>query len=273
MLQLNIKYREILQAVSLESPFVPDVSIVLGSGLGDFAASLKVVRSLSTEELPGFPASGVEGHRGRILFAEYMGKNLLIFQGRIHFYEGHQLDKCLLSVLISHHLGSKKILLTNAAGGINADLMPGDLMLNTGFNAMNIKKELTRVTGLADYERRQDFADFPDEQLAVCIRRSAEEAGIKLKEGVYWYCKGPSYETPAEIRMIRTLGGDAVGMSTVYEALYAAWLGMEVASVSCITNFAAGISPLRLSHDEVTVTANSVRNNFERLIKNTIQMI
>jgi purine-nucleoside phosphorylase len=166
-----------------------------------------------------------------------------------------------------------RILLTNAAGGVNPDLTPGDLMLNTSFNSVFIKKELTELLGHASIEKRNEYLDFPSDSLNRIIRKAAVQENISLKEGVYWYGKGPSYETPAEIRMVSKLGGDAVGMSTAHEAVYASSLEMKVASISCITNYAAGISSEKLSHDEVTATANKVKSNFERLLKRIITYI
>ncbi|MGE5457742.1 MAG: purine-nucleoside phosphorylase, partial [Methanococcaceae archaeon] len=234
--------------------------------------SLPLIKSINTSDVPGFPASTVEGHRGKIHFAEFESKKILLFQGRVHFYEGYHISDCMLPVFIAHHLRCKKLILTNAAGGINSELAPGDLMLDTAFNSMNIRKELTSLIGLASLEAKNRFISFPVTALNETVRRAAAEENISLKEGNYWYTKGPSYETPAEIRMIGKFGGDAVGMSTVHEATYAEYLGIETASISCITNYAAGISDVKLSHNDVTETADRVKLTFERLIKKIIAM-
>lgn len=268
--RLERKYKDMLNVLNSRAPFRPDTALILGSGLGGFADSLKIHHTILSSELPGYPASTVEGHLGRIHFAESGDKKLLLFQGRIHFYEGIPLESCLMPVFIARSAGARNLILTNAAGGISPFLQPGDLMLNTSMIAVNIKKELTDLIGIADYSSVMAFRDFPSAALSCVIEDAARECGIELKHGVYWYCKGPSYETPAEIRMINKLGGDAVGMSTVYEAIFSALMGLRTASVSCITNYAAGISEFRLSHDEVQQTADKVKDAFERLIKTTI---
>jgi purine-nucleoside phosphorylase len=272
-IDLNFKYKELIELLQKESPFVPDLAIILGSGLGDFAQSVKVIKTIKTSDLPNYPVSTIQGHDGKIHFGSYEDKKLLLFQGRIHFYEGYSLNQCVLPVFIAHKSGCKKILLTNAAGGINPTFKPGDLMLHSSLNSINLKKELTELLGLASLDARNNFIDFPSPFFLELIRKAALEEKINLKEGVYWYTKGPSYETPAEIKLMRTFGGDAVGMSTVHEAIFAAFLGMETTSISCITNYAAGISPVKLSHNDVTETANLVKTIFERLVKRIISIV
>jgi len=272
-IDLAFKYKDLIQQIKDEQPFKPDLSIILGSGLGDFASSVSIKHSIATDELSGYPPSTVEGHSGKIIFSEAVEKNLLLFKGRIHFYEGYKIDECVLPVFIAHQLNCKQMLITNAAGGINRNFSPGDLMLANSFNAMNIKKELTQLIGLSSNEMKQYLHDFPSNRLNNIIRNAAINEKINLQEGTYWYLKGPSYETPAEINMMYGFGADAGGMSTVHEAIFAASLGMEVAAISCITNLAAGISPTKLSHKEVTETANRVKSKFERLIKKIISNI
>jgi purine-nucleoside phosphorylase len=271
MIDLKFKYKKLLKSLKKQTPFETDISIILGSGLGDFADSVKTILSIPTIDLPGYPPSTVEGHSGKIHFAEIDDKKALLFQGRIHFYEGYKISECILPSLISRNLGCKKLLLTNAAGGVNKNFKPGDLMLATSFNGMNIKYELASLLGLPTVEVRNKLLDFPNKSLNEIIIKAADEEDIPLKEGVYWYAKGPSYETPAEIQMINKFGSDAVGMSTVHEAVFAAANGMKVASISCITNLAAGISPTKLTHEEVTETANRVKDTFARLIQRVIK--
>lgn len=273
MINLNAKYESLIKTLNDVAPFTPDLAVVLGSGLGDFAASVEIVKSIETRSLPGYPASTIAGHQGVIHFARYEGKNLLLFQGRIHFYEGYRISECILPVFIAHKLNARSVILTNAAGGINTLMKPGDFMLNTSFNSTNIKKELTDLLGLASYNAKKAFMDFPSSALNGIIIKAALEQKIHLHQGVYWYSKGPVYETPAEVEMIRRFGGDAVGMSTVHEAVFAATLGMHVSSISCITNYAAGISPVKLSHSEVTETANRVKHEFEAFIKRIITLL
>lgn len=270
MIDLNFKYKILLDYIEKISPFKPELSIILGSGLGDFARSLKIIKSISTEDLPGYPRTTIPGHAGKIHFCIYSKKKLLLFQGRVHFYEGYNISDCVLAPLISKKVGCRNLLITNAAGGINKNFYPGNLMLAKSFNGLFIKKEITNLIGLANIEKKNQMINFPSKKLNEIIKKSALEEKIDLKEGVYWYTKGPSYETPAEIKMMLKFGADAVGMSTVHEAVFASFIGLEVSSISCITNFAAGISPKKLNHSEVTETANLVRNKFENLVKRII---
>ena len=272
MINLSSIFSETVSSLKKVAPFKPDIAIILGSGLGDFASSLDLKVSVATAELPNYPASTVAGHQGKIHFAEYAGRKIILFQGRIHFYEGYDLYQCLLPVHLCAELGCKNILLTNAAGGINRNFFPGDLMLLTSFNSLFLKKELSEVMGISNFDAKNNFLDCPSQKLNDEIRQASLEEKIPLKEGTYWCSKGPSYETPAEIEMMHKFGADAVGMSTVHEAVYAVSRGMKCAAISCITNFAAGISKQKLSHEEVTETANRVKGNFERLIKKFIEM-
>ena len=273
MVDLDFKYKDLLEKLKIEAPFKPDISLILGSGLGDFADRLEKLKTISTTSLPGYPASTIPGHKGKIHFCKYENKNVLVFQGRIHFYEGYNLNQCILPVFISNKLGTKKIFLTNAAGGVNLDFSSGDLMLITSFNGINIKKELTDLIGITSISSMINFHDFPTETFNNIIRTAAKNKKITIKEGVYWYNKGPAYETPAQIKMTGKFGGDAVGMSTYHEAVYAANLGMETGSVSLITNMAAGISKHKISHEEVTEAANQAKVKFESLVKEILTLI
>ena len=273
MIDLNFKYKKLIDVLINEAPFTPDVALILGSGLGDFADRIEKLKTISTTSLPGYPPSTIVGHEGKIHFCRYAEKNILIFQGRIHFYEGYLLSQCILPVYISYKLGVKKIFLTNAAGGVNLNFNPADLMLITSFNGINIKKELTDLIGITTLEGKNNFKNFPSESFNNIIREAAKETNLSLKEGIYWYNKGPAYETPAEIQMVGKMGGDAVGMSTAHEAVFAGYLGMETSSVSLITNMAAGISQNKLSHKEVTDTANLAKDKFEKLVKKILFLI
>jgi purine-nucleoside phosphorylase len=273
MMDLNFKYKELLNYFKYKIPFKPELAIILGSGLGDFARSVNTKKTFSASSIPSYPKSTIEGHAGKIHFSKYEGKKLLLFQGRIHLYEGYKIYECILPVFISYKLGCKKILLTNAAGSVNLNFHPGDLMLTDSFNGINIKKELTNLIGLAGVEEKNRFLDFPSEQFNKIIKSAALKEKIDLKQGVYFYSKGPSYETPAEIRMTRLFGGDAAGMSTVHEAMFASYLGMETSAISCITNYGAGITEKKLSHSDVTETANLVKEKFERMVKRIISLV
>jgi purine-nucleoside phosphorylase len=273
MIDLNFKYKELISFFEKNVPFKPDLAIILGSGLGEFAQSVNTKKTFSTASLPGYPVSTVEGHTGKIHISEYGGKKLLLFQGRIHLYEGYKIYECILPVLIAYKTGCRKMLLTNAGGSVNLNFHPADLMLATSFNGINIKKELTQLIGLANVEEKNRFLDLPSLSLNKIIKNAALKENIDLKEGVYWYTKGPSYETPAEIRMTRVFGGDAAGMSTVHEAVFSSSLGMETSAISCITNYGAGISHAKLSHSDVTETAKHVKEKFERLVKKIINLV
>ena len=272
-IDLDFKYKKLLSEINSQKPFNPEIALILGSGLGDFANQTEIVKSITTDSLSDYPKSTVEGHKGYIHFSKLHDKSLIIFQGRIHPYEGYKISECILPVYISNKLGCKSILLTNAAGGLNPNLKPADLMLITSMNSFNIKKEITDLIGLASEKMKNDFVNSPSERINQVIHDASLKENVFLKEGVYWFGKGPSYETPAEIKMVGKLGGDAVGMSTVHEAVYASTLGMEVGAISCITNYAAGISPNKLSHNEVMGTAELVKEKFERLVKKIVEMI
>ena len=272
MINMSAQYRQTYEALAKQIPFEPEICVVLGSGLGDFAEKVETIKSIPTSSLPNYPVSTVQGHQGFLHFANYANKKLLIIQGRIHLYEGYRISQCMVPVFIASKLNCKKILLTNAAGGVNHHFKPGDLMLNTSFNGINIKKELADLIGVTLLEKKNAFIDFPSSSFNNVIKKAALEEKISLKEGVYWYNKGPAYETPAEIQMTKKFGGDAVGMSTVHEAVYASYLGMEVSAISCITNMAAGLSSQKLYHTEVMETAELVKKDFERLVKKIIEL-
>lgn len=273
MFDLNFKYKDLITFIDRIVPFKPELAIILGSGLGEFAKSIKIHETILTTSLTGYPASTIEGHAGKIHFAEYEEKKLLLFQGRIHFYEGYPLSECILPVFITYKTGCKKILLTNAAGSVNVNFHPGDLMLATSFNGFNIKKDLTGLIGLAGIVEKNRILNLPSQSFNEIIKKAALEEKIKLMEGVYWYTKGPNYETPAEIKMTRALGGDAAGMSTVHEAIFSSYLGLNASAISCITNYGAGISSSKLSHTDVTETASLVQAKFEKLIKRIITLL
>jgi purine-nucleoside phosphorylase len=273
MVNVNAKYSYLIEEIRKQIPFVPEICIVLGSGLGDFAGKVETIKSIVTSSLPGYPKSTVQGHEGYLHFSNYEGKRLLVLQGRIHFYEGYSISQCILPMHIAAKLGCKKVLLTNAAGGVNPLFNPGSLMLTSAFNGSIIEKKLADLLGVASLDQKNSFLDFPSKEINSKITNAALEEKIPLCEGLYWMTMGPSYETVSEIKMYRKYGADAVGMSTVPEAYYAAYMGLKVASVSCITNFAAGLSSGALSHAEVMETADSVKHNFERLLKKTISLL
>ncbi|MFA7289678.1 MAG: purine-nucleoside phosphorylase [Melioribacteraceae bacterium] len=273
MINFELKYESAIKEFLERIDFAPDVSIVLGSGLGEFASNLDVINSFETKELAGYPSSTVEGHKGKIIAGIYAGKKILLLQGRIHFYEGYKLDECLLPIYLINKAGGKNLILTNAAGGVNDYFKPGDLMLINSFNYMNIYKEIAEVLGIGTITQRNAFLDFPSKRISTKIREGALKGNVLLKEGSYWYSKGPSYETPSEIKMFKNFGCDAIGMSTVHEAIFGAYLGLKVGAISCITNFAAGLSDKKLTHQEVIETGQIAKESFENLIKSTIEYL
>lgn len=250
--------------------FVPEVGIVLGSGLGELADEYSRI-VLDYKDIPGFEASTVYGHKGRLVFAEINGKNVVMMQGRFHFYEGHSIQKVVFPIKVMRKLGVKTVILTNAAGGVNASFNPSDLMIITDhINFMGVNP----LIGLNDDTlgvRFPDMSEVYTPELVDLVKNAGNKVGVDLQEGVYMALTGPSYETPAEVRMARTLGADAVGMSTVPEAIVASWAGMKVIGISCICNSAAGVSTVGLSHEEVINAANKAKNKFKALIKEVLK--
>ncbi|MDP1825678.1 MAG: purine-nucleoside phosphorylase [Archangium sp.] len=246
--------------------FEPKLGIILGSGLGAFADSLERPVSIDYSELPDFPISSVHGHAGRLVLGYRGTVPVVAMQGRVHFYEGYQPWQVAFPARVLGRLGIKHLTVTNAAGGINLNFKVGDLMAITdhlnlsGFNPLVGKN----VEALGP--RFPDMSHAYDPASLEVLRAAAKAEGVNLREGVYVSLSGPSYETPAEIRMLRTLGGDAVGMSTVPEVIVASHMGIKVTGISCVTNLAAGIGKNALSHDEVSETANRVTQTFQKLI-------
>ncbi len=272
MIDLEFIYKNLIKYINKEKPFDPEIALILGSGLGDFANNINVSKSIPTKDIPDYPLSTVEGHKGFLHFAELNGKKILVFQGRIHIYEGYPIENCILPAFIAQKLNVKELLVTNAAGGVNLDFKPGDLMLVTGFFSQNIKKELSQLFNSFSIENRISLSNLPSKEFNDIIRTAAIEEKVFLKEGTYWFNKGPTYETPAEVKMQRKFGADSVGMSTVHEAIFAAYHKIEVASISLITNHAAGLAPEKLSHKEVIEAAELAKEKFERLVKSIVKL-
>ena len=252
----------ILSRVSIR----PTVALILGSGLGDYADTLEDSVRIPYSEIPNFPLPTVEGHAGAFVFGRKEGKEVVVAQGRVHYYEGLPMQEITLPVRVLAAIGVKSLVLTNAAGGVNLGYKPGTLMLiadHINFSGMNPLIG-PNLDGFGP--RFPDVSDLYTASLRCAIKENAAAAGIPLAEGVYLMCSGPNYETPAEIRAFRTLGADAVGMSTVPEALVAGHSGMQVVGVSCITNMAAGVLPVKLSHAEVMETAAKVHDLFHKLV-------
>lgn len=252
--------------------FTPEIGLILGSGLGFFADErIEVVGRLPYGEIEGFPVSTVPGHAGQFVFGYLEGRRVICMQGRFHFYEGYQMEQLTLPIRMMHHLGVRTLFVTNAAGGIHPCYVPGDFMLI--HDHINFLGTNPLIGPVVDGDVRfPDMSEVYDKALRHEIREWAHQQKIPLQEGIYLATTGPSFETPAEIRAFATLGADAVGMSTVPEAIVARQLGMRVIGISCITNAAAGISSGPLTHEEVSETADRVRLQFADLLAGAIAL-
>jgi purine-nucleoside phosphorylase len=246
--------------------FKPALGVILGSGLGAFADSLERPVAIEYSQLPGFPTSSVVGHAGRLVLG-YRGQTPIVaMQGRVHFYEGYQPWQVAFPTRVLARLGIKHLTVTNAAGGINVGFKVGDLMAITDHLNLTGYNPLIGPNTEALGPRFPDMSHAYDGAALEILRGAARAEGVSLQQGVYVGLSGPSYETPAEIRMLRTLGGDAVGMSTVPEVIIAAHMGLKVTGISCITNLAAGVSAKKLSHDDVSETAQWAMGPLARLL-------
>ncbi len=252
--------------------FVPEIGIILGSGLGDFADNYESI-SIPYKEIPDFKSSNVQGHKGRLVFANIDGKKVVMMQGRYHFYEGHSMQTVTYPVKILKKLGVKFLIITNAAGAVNKNYKPGELMFITDhINFMGTNP----LIGENDEElgtRFPDMSEIYSKELIEKAIKTAKRLNIKFQKGVYVATTGPSYETPAEIKMFSILGANAVGMSTVPEAIVANYCGLKVLGISCLTNYAAGVSKHPLNHSEVIETADKVKDNFKNLLSELIKEI
>jgi purine-nucleoside phosphorylase len=265
--------KEAADAVRKQIKDVPQVAIVLGSGLGDFANSLKEAVHMPYDRLPHWPASKVIGHEGKLVVGEVKGRPIAALAGRSHLYEGHDMGTVTFAVRALGVLGVKVLILTNAAGGVNTSFAQGALMvIDDHINLMGANP----LVGPNDDRFGPRFPDMT-EVYSSRLRKIADHAGknihLLLPHGVYAALLGPSYETPAEIRYLRTIGADAVGMSTVPEALAARHMGMEVLGISCITNMAAGVLPKPLDHAEVMETARRIRGEFVALLEGIVEQL
>jgi purine-nucleoside phosphorylase len=267
------RVEEAAAAVRSRCGALPDTAVVLGSGLGDFADTLLEAIATAYTDLPHWPASGVIGHAGRLVIGNVADRRIACLSGRVHFYEGHELSTVVFATRVMARLGVTRIILTNAAGGINTGFAQGALMIiDDHINMMGSNP----LIGPNDDRFGPRFPDM-SEVYSSRLRRIADEAArakrIPVTHGVYVAVHGPSYETPAEIRAFRTLGADAIGMSTVPEAIVARHMGLEVLGLSCITNMAAGVLPQPINHDEVLETTTRVRGSFVSLLEGIIERL
>ena len=260
-----------VRAVREVTDFTPEIGIVLGSGLGDFARLVDRKAEVSYASLPGFPVSTVAGHAGKLIFGYVRAVPVVVMQGRVHYYEGYSMNEVVAPIRLMGLLGARKLLLTNAAGGVNTSFIPGDLMLITDHISAFVPSPLRGENPQELGPRFPDMSRVYDIEMGRAVLEAGEKLGESLQQGVYLQWQGPNYETPAEIRMFRTLGADAVGMSTVCEAIAARHMGLRVCAISCITNMACGILPQPLSHEEVQQTANRVKDKFQALVLESLE--
>lgn len=252
--------------------FVPDIALILGSGLGDYADTIKQEAVLEYKDIEGFPVSTVAGHKGRFVFGYVGDVKVVVMQGRVHYYEGYSMEDVVLPVRLMKLMGAKVLFLTNASGGVNFYYSAGDFMLISDQICMApsplIGENLDELG-----PRFPDMSNIYDRDLRKTVSDTAASLGIKLQEGVYIQLTGPNYESPAEIRMVRTLGADAVGMSTACEAIAANHCGLKTVGISCVSNLACGMTDKPLSHAEVQETADKAAPLFRRLVTESIKNI
>lgn len=262
----HLELEEALNTIRNVTDYVPSVALILGSGLGALADKVKEAVSIPFSEIPYFPKATVQGHAGRLVLGQLSGMNVLVFQGRVHYYEGYPMHEVVFPVRLARTLGAKTLIVTNAAGGLNPDFKTGDLMLIqdhinlTGNNPLvgpNDEKWGARFPGMSD------AYSIKLQEVAI---KAARHEGVNLQKGVYTALIGPSYETLAEIRFLRMIGADAVGMSTVPEVIAARHMGMDVLGISCITNMLSLDKPLPVNHEEVMETGKKVAAVFQRLV-------
>ncbi len=272
-MEKNLVYEKLNQcyeSMKNKLPFKPQVALILGSGLGNYAERFQEEGVIDYREIEGFPVSTVPGHKGRFIFAHVEGTPVVMMQGRVHYYEGYPMSDVVLPVRLMRKMGAKVLFLTNAAGGVNFDFAPGDFMLIRDQIASFVPSPLLGPNVEEWGARFPDMSPIYDEDLQEIIRSSASQMGLKLQEGVYLQLTGPAYESPAEIRMCRALGADAVGMSTACEAVAANHMGYKICGISCISNLASGMTQKPLSHKEVQETADRMAVQFEELVTRSI---
>jgi purine-nucleoside phosphorylase len=266
MKKLNIA----CEYIKMKLPDVPEIGMVLGSGLGDLAEEIENSITFDYKDIPEFPVSTVKGHEGKLIYGRLSGKRVLAMKGRFHYYEGYDMQTAAFGIRVMKKLGIGNVLITNAAGGINAGFSEGCLMIITDHIGF-VGPSPLRGENIEDFGPRfPDMSEVYSKKLRGLAKVCAEEIGLPVEEGVYCYAQGPQYETPAEIRAMRILGADAVGMSTVPEAVAANHAGMKVLGISCITNMAAGMLDKPLSHKEVMETTERVRDQFMKYVKTII---
>ncbi|HIS06548.1 MAG TPA: purine-nucleoside phosphorylase [Candidatus Choladocola avistercoris] len=272
----NAVYEKLMRCyktVKEKVDFQPKVALVLGSGLGDYADRMKIEAELDYHDIDGFPVSTIPGHKGRFVFGHVGEVPVVVMQGRVHYYEGYSIQDVVLPVRLMRMMGAEVLFLTNAAGGVNYDFHAGDLMMITDQISSFVPSPLIGPNMEELGVRFPDMSDVYDKELQNVIRATAKELNIPLQEGVYLQLTGPAYESPAEVRMCRILGADAVGMSTACEAVAANHMKMKICGISCISNLACGMTDQPLDHKEVQEAADRVAPLFRKLVTRSIQEI
>ena len=272
----NAVYEKLMRCyktVKEKVDFQPKVALVLGSGLGDYADRMEIEAELDYHDIDGFPVSTIPGHKGRFVFGHVGEVPVVVMQGRVHYYEGYSIQDVVLPVRLMRMMGAEVLFLTNAAGGVNYDFHAGDLMMITDQISSFVPSPLIGPNMEELGVRFPDMSDVYDKELQNVIRATAKELNIPLQEGVYLQLTGPAYESPAEVRMCRILGADAVGMSTACEAVAANHMKMKICGISCISNLACGMTDQPLDHKEVQEAADRVAPLFRKLVTRSIQEI
>ena len=273
---MNPVYEKLLkcfESYQKKIDFKPEVALILGSGLGDYADDIKLVDTLDYHDIEGFPVSTVPGHKGRFIFGYVGDVPVVCMQGRVHYYEGYEMSDVVLPTRLMKMMGAKVLFLTNAAGGIKQGFQAGDFMLITGQISSFVPSPLRGANIDELGTRFPDMSHIYDEDLQTIVKKTALNLNIPLKEGVYVQFSGPAYESPEEITMARMIGADAAGMSTACEAVAANHMGMKIVGISCISNMASGISPVPLTHTEIQETADRVAPMFKQLVTESIKNI
>ena len=272
----NAVYEKLMRCyktVKEKVDFQPKVALVLGSGLGDYADRMEIEAELDYHDIDGFPVSTIPGHKGRFVFGHVGEVPVVVMQGRVHYYEGYSIQDVVLPVRLMRMMGAEVLFLTNAAGGVNYDFHAGDLMMITDQISSFVPSPLIGPNMEELGVRFPDMSDVYDKELQNVIRATAKELNIPLQEGVYLQLTGPAYESPAEVRMCRILGADAVGMSTACEAVAGNHMKMKICGISCISNLACGMTDQPLDHKEVQEAADRVAPLFRKLVTRSIQEI
>jgi len=264
------KLQNCLRCVREKTDFVPDVALILGSGLGDYADGIKVEGEIDYSEIEDFPVSTVPGHAGKFIYGYVGDVKVICMKGRVHYYEGYPITDVVLPARLMKLMGAKCLFLTNASGGINSGFTAGDFMMLTDHISCFAPNPLIGANIDELGTRFPDMSHVYDLDLQDIIRNAAKKLSINLKEGVYVQLTGPSFESPSEIQMLKKLGADAVGMSTVVEAIAANHMGMKICAISCVCNMAAGIQKTALTHDEVQAAANEAAPKFKALVTEAI---